>query len=178
MVDEGAEVKYIVPEEDKDDEKGWTEIDFDDSKWEDGISGVGYSDGDDNTQVPGGKVASIYTRYYFDVGKARNAKQVTVRVDYDDGYILWLNGVEIVRSANILNLSKVGDIPKWDVSAPRGVLPNHGATQQPAGKPNKNRAYQEAHDLDVEYGGQDALSVDSRGKLTTTWGSLKKNRSN
>ena len=49
IFDEGAKVKYLVPEADV---AGWNEREFDDSNWEDGITGVGYGDGDDNTEIP------------------------------------------------------------------------------------------------------------------------------
>jgi len=51
--------KYIVPNEDI---EGWTEVNFDDSNWKDGVFGVGFRDGDDNTAVPE-NIASVYIRY-------------------------------------------------------------------------------------------------------------------
>ena len=87
--------------------------------------------------------------------------------------MLWLNGEEIARSPNMAGISPVGEIPDWDLTSPRGKLPNHGATEGAAGKPNKNRAYQVEHEVDMDFGGQDALSVDAQGKLATIWGSIK-----
>lgn len=108
VIDEGAPVKYIVPNEDI---EGWTEVNFDDSNWKDGISGVGFRDGDDNTAVQE-NIASVYIRYHFDVPNASSIEKITVLVDYNDGYILWLNGVEIARSETMLKASPVGDIPQ------------------------------------------------------------------
>ena len=173
VIDEGADVKYIVPPPDA---TGWTESKFDDSKWLDGISGVGYADGDDNTLVPAG-TASVYTRYLFDAPNASSVKQLTFRVDYDDAYILWLNGIEIARTANIAVLSPVGKVPKWDVSAVRGSMGGHEASNQPAGKPNKNRwnhARIVTHSIDVSFGGHSSLSVEPKNKLAETWGNLKR----
>lgn len=172
VVDEGSPVKYIVPQKD---EIGWTEIKFDDSKWLDGISGVGFADGDDNTIVAVG-AASVYTRYRFDVSNASSIKQLIFKVDYDDAYILWLNGVEIARTANIAALSPVGQIPKWDVSAARGAMGGHEASNQPAGKPNKDRWNSGrivTHIVDVTFSGPSAYSVESQDKLATSWGYLK-----
>ncbi|MCH8294744.1 hypothetical protein IH992_26970 [Candidatus Poribacteria bacterium] len=178
VVDEGHEVKYLAPDRDERKKKmpALHEPKFDDSKWEDGISGVGYDDGDDNTEIPGGDVAVIYTRYRFDVPKASSAKKIITRADYDDGYLLWLNGVEIARSPNLEVISKVGEIPDWDLTAPRGKMQNHGATQLPKGNPNKGRwgdAKIAVVEVDVTFGGTDGLPVEPRGKLTTTWGQLK-----
>ena len=69
IFDEGADVMYHVPTEDVD---GWTLPEFDDSDWEEGITSVGYSDGDDNTEIVGGAVNSVYTRYNFGIPGARD----------------------------------------------------------------------------------------------------------
>jgi hypothetical protein len=173
VVDEGHEVKYIVPQEDA---EGWTEMEFDDSDWQDGISGVGYGDGDDNTEVVRGQVASIYTRYYFDVPNASNLDEIAFYVDYDDAYILWLNGVEIIRTANVAVLSPVGEVPNWDVSAVRGTMGGHGSAEMPKGQPNDARwkaGKIVTTIVGVEFGGQSGFPVEPQGKLTTTWGHLK-----
>ena len=185
LFDEGAEVKYLVPDKNVD---GWNEIEFDDSKWEDGITSIGYGDGDDNTEIPGGQVASIYSRYDFDVPNASGLKQITFRIDYDDSYILWLNGVEIARTANIATLTPVGEVPAWDVSKEQWSMPHNEATKVPKGKPNADRwnkpvtpREQDVHetihvlDTDVDFGGDSAFAIEASGKLTTTWGDLKKN---
>ena len=174
-----------MPEADVD---GWNELEFDDSKWEDGITSVGYGDGDDNTEVPSGQVGSLYTRYQFDVPNASKLKQITFRIDYDDSYILWLNRVEIARTANIATLSPVGEVPAWDVSKVVDSMPDIEATKVPKGKPNPDRwkrpvtpKEQDVHetihdfDIDVEFGGSSALPVEPPGKLTTIWGDLKQN---
>jgi hypothetical protein len=50
VVDEGMALGYTVPQKGID---GWTEVDFDDSGWKGGKSGIGYSDNDDNTNIRG-----------------------------------------------------------------------------------------------------------------------------
>jgi hypothetical protein len=152
VLDEGTPLGYIVPQSDID---GWTEIAFDDSGWKGGISGVGYGDGDDNTETRGA-AASIYTRYYFDVPNAASISNIRVLVDYDDGYILWLNGEEIGRSSSMDPVSQVGDVPSWDVSA-GGDMGGHGASELPAGTPNESRWSDSAIEdltVSVNFGGQ------------------------
>jgi len=152
VVDEGMPVGYIIPQADID---GWTEVAFDDSGWKGGLSGVGYGDGDDNTETRGA-AASIYTRYYFDVPNAESINSIRVLVDYDDGYILWLNGEEIGRSPSIESVSPVGDVPAWDVSA-GGDMGGHGAAELEAGTPNETRwsnAEIAEHIVSVDFGGQ------------------------
>ncbi len=156
VVDEGATVRYIVPTKDVGD---WIEVDFDDSDWGVGLSGVGYSDSDDNTSVRGG-IPSIYTRYYFDVPNAANVVELSFLVDYDDAYILWLNGVEVDRSSGMAAFSRVGDAPDWDATAGGG--PGHGSSELPAGKPNEARWNQGnlgMHFVEVDFGGQEPKGV-------------------
>ncbi len=185
IFDEGFEVKYHVPDEDVDD---WTELEFDDKNWKKGITSIGYGDGDDNTEIKSGEVGSLYTRYHFDVPKATTAKKIMFRIDYDDSYILWMNGVEIARSANIATLSPVGEIPTWDVSKIVDSMPDVEATKVPNGKPNKDRwkkpvtprdrdVHETIHEfeVDVKFGGGSGLSVEAANKLTTTWAQLKGN---
>ncbi len=145
LVDEGMTVGYMVPQEDIDD---WIETDFDDSDWNRGVSGVGYGDGDDNTGVRSGNVLSIYTRYYFDVPDARIIDMITVSVDYDDGYILWLNGEHIGGTVG----APGGEPPAWNTNGG-----GHEATGIDAGKPNEARwdaAGIDTWDVPVDFGGQ------------------------
>jgi hypothetical protein len=153
IVDEGATVRYIVPQKNI---EGWTEVDFDDTSWDVGVAGVGYGDSDDHTRIRDG-AASVYTRYYFDASSAGKIDEISLLVDYDDAYVLWLNGVEIARTGNIAALSPEGEVPDWDVSAVRGAMGGHGASELPAGWPNEDRWKQGnlgMHFVKVGFGGQ------------------------
>ncbi|MAF10311.1 hypothetical protein CMK11_07660 [Candidatus Poribacteria bacterium] len=180
---EGADVMYHVPTEDVD---GWTLPEFDDSDWEEGITSVGYADGDDNTEIVGGAVNSVYTRYNFGIPGARDIKSIILRIDYDDTYILWLNGTEIARGAAIATLTETPEIPAWDISKVQDSMPDVEATKVPAGTPNADRwdkpvtpFEQDVHEtiheieIDVDFGGDSVLAVEPGGKLTTTWGKMK-----
>jgi hypothetical protein len=167
-VDEGDAVKYIHDPDNKDVGDRWIEVDFDDSGWEDGTSGVGFSDGDDNTTVPAGLI-SVWTRYYFDAPNAGSVNELILLADYDDQYAAWLNGVQIAVSAN----APKEDPPAWD--ATQGGCSNHGATELAAGKPNETRWGQgsiEKTTVDFKFAG--AVAVEAKDKLAITWGNIKK----
>ena len=169
-VDEGHEVKYIADPDNEDVGNEWIEIEFDDSGWEDGISGVGFSDGDDNTMVPGGRI-SIWTRYYFDAPNADKIKELVLLADYDDQYVAWLNGVQIAFSAG----APRGDPPAWN--ATQGGCTNKGSREMAAGQPNEARWQGGGFDrtvVDFEFAGNSAFAVEARGKLAVTWGDLKR----
>ncbi|MCC6145510.1 MAG: fibronectin type III domain-containing protein [Candidatus Hydrogenedentes bacterium] len=96
---------------------GWTALNYDtlgDSgkgdtgngdhtgNWQSGILGVGVADGDDATRIdPDGSVYSVYTRTSFTVSDVSEVLSMTLEMDYDDAYVVWLNGVEVSRSAGL-----------------------------------------------------------------------------
>ncbi len=82
----------------------WQLAAFDDSGWLAGPAGFGYGGTDDATIL--GDMQNAYTTVYirrvFDLAGADTVRYVKLRVDYDDGFVAYLNGVEVARSANIV----------------------------------------------------------------------------
>jgi uncharacterized repeat protein (TIGR01451 family) len=89
----------------------WRAASFDDSAWPSGAAELGYGDGDEVTTVPfvdvdpgsGGdqKNATTYFRTSFHVADTTGISSVMLRVKYDDAVVLYLNGLEVAKSANI-----------------------------------------------------------------------------
>ncbi len=92
MVYDSSQWRYIVPTAQT--ATTWTEPAFDDSNWTPAAGGFGYGDGDDNTLAVG---ASVWVRRTFDVSNLGDLEQLYLIVDYDDGFVAYLNGVEIGR---------------------------------------------------------------------------------
>ena len=129
VVDVGGSTIFIEPLEDlpnSGDPTGWTangyDISQDDGKgdnkgiqtgnWQSGVHGVGYADGDDNTLIEDdNSIYSVYTRSEFNVADAGVIESMTLEIDYDDGYIAWLNGTEISRSGT------APVTPTWNAAA-------------------------------------------------------------
>ncbi|GEM_PF-1856562 len=80
----------------------WKSAGFNDSNWLTGPSGFGYGDGDDATVLSDmqGRYVSLYIRKKFTVTDPATLASLTLRVDYDDSFVAYLNGVEVAR-ANI-----------------------------------------------------------------------------
>ena len=95
----------------------WASPDFDDSSWDVGPSGFGRSDYDDATITD---AHTIYVRTGFDVteDELEDLAEIWLHVDYDDGFVAWLNGVEIARAG------VSGYPPAWDAYAD---APDHEA---------------------------------------------------
>jgi len=78
----------------------WKAIDFDDSNWQTGPGGFGYGDNDDATVLDDmqGNYVSVYVRKEFSASSLAADQVVTFEIDYDDGFIAYLNGTEIARA--------------------------------------------------------------------------------
>ncbi len=90
----GDSIKYLVPASEPD--AGWKTPGFNHSGWMEGISGVGYGDGDDSTVID--PCISVYIRYTFSVPDVSKIGALLLDMDYDDAFVAYLNGTEIARA--------------------------------------------------------------------------------
>ena len=97
LINEGDSFRYEIPNENTD--TNWMNTDFDDDEWSIGNSGFGYADGDDNTYIAAGTLA-VYLRKSFTIEDISEINSLVLDVDYDDGFVAYINGVEVAR-ANI-----------------------------------------------------------------------------
>lgn len=89
----------------------WTSVSFVDGDWETGRAGFGYGDDDDATVLDDmmENYLTVFARHGFQVSDASKVVALALDVDYDDGFIAYLNGVEVAR-ANVAG-------PGYDVPA-------------------------------------------------------------
>jgi hypothetical protein len=85
---------YLVPSTEPD--TNWVYPTFIPSGWNTGQGGIGYGDGDDNTTIS--NCNSVYLRKTFNVTNPNALVFGLMSIDYDDGFVAYLNGVEIARS--------------------------------------------------------------------------------
>jgi hypothetical protein len=104
LIDEAAPVRFLVP---LDASLGatWTTLDFDDSSWTAGTTGLGFETSGGTLEA---KIAtsvedvmrsinsSIYTRMEFNIDNdIANINELVVKMQYDDGFVAWINGVQV-----------------------------------------------------------------------------------
>lgn len=88
-----GEYKYFIGNSEPDSD--WCKPGFDDSSWLKGTKTIGFGDGDDSTVIS--NTTSIYLRIHFKITNKANVPKANLLADFDDGYIAYLNGTEIVR---------------------------------------------------------------------------------
>lgn len=79
----------------------WAQPSYNDGLWEVGMGGFGKGDGDDSTIITGN---SVYLRHQFEVTNPSELLDLILSIDYDDGYVAYLNGTEVARR----NMGPVG----------------------------------------------------------------------
>jgi hypothetical protein len=97
LINQGDTFNYITPNSSVPDI--WTGINYNDNSWLEGSSGFGYSDGDDATILGNGTI-SVFIRKDFNISNIDDIVGLVLDIDYDDGFVAYINGNEIAR-ANI-----------------------------------------------------------------------------
>lgn len=97
VVNTGDFWRYLAPTAPVSDD--WkTSVSFT-SGWSTGKAGIGYSDYDDSTII--GSTIALYMQKEFEISSVEEVTDAIFYMDYDDGFIAYLNGTEIARSATM-----------------------------------------------------------------------------
>ncbi|MCX6150912.1 MAG: CotH kinase family protein [Ignavibacteriales bacterium] len=113
VADWGDEWKYFVGKTNP--PTNWASFDFSDSDWLSGSSGFGYGDGDDSTNIGSTNIfqpspVSCFIRKEFNVEDVTKITKAFLHIDYNDGFVAYLNDKEIARS----NLGVTGIHPSYN----------------------------------------------------------------
>ncbi len=116
FIDLGSEWKFFrgteapsAPDPDTGNSIEWRLTNFDDGSWETGNTGIGYSDDDDTTVLedmredlkadpPQPGYSTVYFRSTFNLADKASIQSLLLSIFYDDGFVLYINGIEAVRS--------------------------------------------------------------------------------
>ena len=100
VVPQGAVWKYL--DDGSNQSNAWRTLDFDDSTWAAGPAKLGYGgDGEVtliNSGPTGNRIITTYFRRQFVVSEPESITALIVRLQRDDGGVVYLNGTEIFRS--------------------------------------------------------------------------------
>ena len=95
LVNDNSNWSYKVPNATT--SSTWIFPSYDASSWGVGPGGFGFGDNDDNTTIPTNSI-SVYSRITFNISNVSEVVGLVLNVDYDDGFVAYLNGVEIARN--------------------------------------------------------------------------------
>jgi hypothetical protein len=100
LVPEGASWRFFRGRSEPSPALEWTARAFDDSAWETGPSGFGYGDADDATLLDDmrGSYTTVYVRKLFSIPDPSRYRRFLLSVRADDGFVAYLNGVEVGRA--------------------------------------------------------------------------------
>ena len=100
LIAAGSDWAYL--DDGSDQGTAWRGSGFNDSSWSTGSAELGYGDGGEATVVNGGPVgARFITTYFrrdFTVGNPATFPDLELQLKRDDGAVVYINGVEVVRS--------------------------------------------------------------------------------
>ena len=101
----------------------WNTREFDDSAWLAGPAGMGYGDGDDQTvlnDMPGNYM-TLYMRRDFTIVDASAVTGLDFQVDYDDGFVAFINGTEVARRGVIVGQNENTMATDHEAGLPEGI---------------------------------------------------------
>jgi hypothetical protein len=127
LVGQESQLLYRVNREAPGLDLSWTRGDFDDGGWADGVFAIGLETDTAigaraliRTEVDA-RAASVYCRARFAIDDPYSIESLYLGVDYDDGFVAWINGVEVARSESMPE-----GPPRWN-SEPASHESSNGA---------------------------------------------------
>jgi hypothetical protein len=98
-----AQSEWKYDDSGKDLGTAWREPQYDDGAWKAGLAPLGYGYPETATQVSFGsdsknKYATTYFRKTFEISDTKSIESLNLYVRFDDGFVAYLNGVELVRA--------------------------------------------------------------------------------
>lgn len=98
LIGQNATWSYLAGSHPTGETNAWAAPGFDISNWKTGKAGFGYGDDDDTTVLDmQGKYKTLYIRREFDLPEGADLSKLGLLVSYDDAFIAYLNGHEVLR---------------------------------------------------------------------------------
>jgi len=99
--------KYLKGVDAENISSNWYVADFDDSAWPQSNAPFRYGDGSGGTELldMSGSYSTVFLRSSFTAAEIENIEEVKIGVNWDDGFILWINGNEVLSRQAPANVS-------------------------------------------------------------------------
>ena len=162
----GDQWDYLVPSSQP--SSSWNQLGYNSSSWSTGNSGFGYGDGDDASIVS--NTISIYIRKTFSITNLSDIEAIILDLDYDDGFVAYLNGQEVARnliSGSIPNFNQTSD-GYHEALLPQGYAPERFGIDVNLLNPGTNVLAVQVHNQSFDSSDLSALPVFSVGINNTS----------
>lgn len=150
IIGEGETWEYLAGREPKG--SSWTGLSYDAKAkgWKTGSAGFGYGDDDDRTVLTDmeGKYKKVFIRKEFDIPEGTEFQRIALLIDYDDAFVLHVNGRRLLNSKSLLVDEKTGE---YTVTLREAGNPEYVALSAYAGafKIGKNVIAIEGHNAEL-----------------------------
>ncbi len=148
--------RYLVPQSEPD--AAWIELSYNDSSWEEGVGGFGYGDDDDGTELE--SAISAFQRLIFSIDDTSKVMHLVTDIDYDDGFVAYLNGQEIGRS----QMGASGTRPDFD----RWADDNHEASLYQGLAPDARLLFNKENFPGLVFQGDNILAIQTHNVNDTS----------
>jgi hypothetical protein len=119
IIGAGENWQYLAGKEPED--SSWTSLSFDAKAkgWKTGSAGFGYGDDDDETVLTDmeGKYTKVFIRKEFDIPEGTELERLALLIDYDDAFVLHVNGRRLLNSGNMEIDEKTGEVTVFNHEA-------------------------------------------------------------
>jgi hypothetical protein len=99
LISDGAQWRYFKGTAEPSPNDAWRQISFNDSGWLLGYTAIGYNESfivTNLSDMPGG-YTTVYLRKAFDVSDVNAVTNLSLQVQYDDGFNAWINGTFVAQ---------------------------------------------------------------------------------
>ena len=112
IISSGEKWHYLAGKDPID--NSWTNLNFNAEKagWKTGKAGFGYADNDDNTILDDmqNKYTKVYIRKEFEIPKGAELNRLALLINYDDAFVLNVNGRRLMNSNSLIINKESGEI--------------------------------------------------------------------
>ena len=119
IIPPNAQWDYLADGEEPETEM-WTQVGFEPKQegWKPGTAGFGYGDGDDRTELKNmqGNFTSIFIRREFEIPKGTDLKRLGLVINYDDAFVLHVNGKELLSKGIVRRKDGKPKVAKHEAS--------------------------------------------------------------
>lgn len=100
LIPDGSDWRYFKGLSNPETDASWRMLEYDDSDWALGSTPIGYGDNHVSTNLEDmrGSYTSVFLRRSFQMENPDQISMLVAEIQFDDGFLLWINGAEVLRS--------------------------------------------------------------------------------